>query len=376
MKSVVAGGTDDFLLARHLRLRGTQAEIGRALAEEVQEAFPPVPVVAEPLPVLDRARRRWFEQHWPQHYARMKGIAEVVGPDPTGDEGTAGDLPAVPFTVGCSALWCPPSFATDRHAWIARNFDFVTGSALEVAGLPVDPAQPPMMSRPYVIETYPDEGRASIAVAACDLSGCFDGCNEAGLAIVVFADDESRNLRPAHRLQVGVHELQLPRFVLDTCSCVDEAIEALYGAKQYDNFITCHYLIADADGDAFVWERDTHNAEHIVRSGDGPMCITNYLLHRHESIAALPEDEPTSNMYARARILDQRAANTPLSATDLRAALAAVSVQGPNPVARTLWCSQYDLDQRSLTIDFYLGEGPDGEQRRSTPLSYALESAN
>jgi hypothetical protein len=173
-------------------------------------------------------------------------------------------------------------------------------------------------------------------------------------------------------MQAGVHEMQLPRFVLDTCSTVDEAIETLYGTKQYDNFITCHYLVADAHGDAFVWERDTHNIEHVVRAVDAPMCVTNYLLHRHENISALPADDPDKNMYQRARTLDEHAAATPLSIDDILAALKAVRVEGPDPVARTLWSALYDLEGRSVALDFYLGETADGYQRRSEALTYTL----
>jgi hypothetical protein len=227
-----------------------------------------------------------------------------------------------------------------------------------------------MMSRPYVIESYPDDGHASIVLAACDLSGCFDGINDAGLTVVLFADDESDTLRPAHQMQAGVHEIQLPRFLLDTCTSVDEAIEALYGTKQYDNFIPCHYLVADVNGDAFVWERDTHNAEHVVRSTDAPMCVTNYLLHRHAGAGALPADRPDSNMYDRARTLQARIDAAPLSPDDIRAAMRAVRVEGPDPVARTLWSALYDLDERSLTVEFYLGEGEDRRQRRSGDLTY------
>ena len=193
----------------------------------------------------------------------------------------------------------------------------MTGSALEVAGLAPDAEQPPMLSRPYVIETYPDDGHAALAVAGLDLSGCFDGVNDAGLAVALFADDESDNLRPTLQVQAGLHELQLPRFLLDTCTTVDEAIEALYGAKQYDNFITCHYLVADSAGDAFVWERDTHNREHVIRAIDTPMCVTNYLLHRHPGVDALPADRPDANMYQRAQILDSRTRTGPLSHHDI-----------------------------------------------------------
>ncbi len=373
VNSIVAGGTEDFLLVRHLVLRGSQHEIGRALAEESLRSFPPVPALGGPTPLLNRARRRWFERNWPQHFARLHGIADAYGVDLFDDCAAPCELPAVPFAAGCSALWCPPRSSTDGRTRIGRNFDFMTASAMEIAGLPPEPGQPPMMSRPYVIEAYPEDARASITVAACDLSGCLDGCNDAGLAVVVLADDESTTLRPAHRLQAGVHELQLPRLLLDTCSSVDEAIETLYCTKQYDNFITCHYLVADAHGDAFVWERDTHNAEHVVRAAaDDPLTVTNFLLHRYEGTSSLPEDDPSSNMFQRAKILATRAQAAPLSGDDLSAALDAVCVESGDPVARTLWRSLYDLDDRSLTIDFYLGRAPGGCQRRSAPRSFSL----
>jgi hypothetical protein len=370
MTLYAAGGAQDFMAVRHLVLRGGQGEIGRALAVEVRDSFLQAPSPSDR--VLNRARRRWFADNWPEHYARMGGVASAFGVDPLDDDACATELPAVPFQAGCSALWSPPASSADGHGRIGRNFDFMTGSALDAAGLPPDPAQPPMMSRPYVIESYPDDGRASLVVAGADLSGCFEGMNDAGLAVVLFADDESSTLRPALQLQAGVHELQLARFVLDRCSTVEDAIETLYGAKQYDNFITCHYLIGDVHGDAFVWERDTHNREHVVRAGDGPLCVTNYLLHRHESIRTLPDDAPDTNMYARARTLDERATAVPLSAADVRAALRAVRVEGPVPVARTMWSSLYDLDERSLELEFYLGETPDRRQRRSAALTFTL----
>jgi hypothetical protein len=370
VESYAAGGTHDFLAVRHLVLRGSQCEIGRRLALEVLGSFPQAPPPTDP--ILNRARRRWFERNWPQHHARMEGIANAFGVDLFDDDACVTELPAVPFVAGCSALWCPPGASVDGHARIGRNFDFMTASVLEVAGFPPDGIQPPMMSRPYVIETYPDGGRASIVVAGGDLSGCFEGVNDAGLAVALFADDESPTLRPALQMQAGIHEIQLSRFVLDQCSTVEDAIEALYGAKQYDNFITCHYLVADAHGDAFVWERDTHNAEHVVRAAGGPMSVTNYLLHRHEGIDSLPVDPPEKNMYARARTLDERATAVPLSADDIRTALEAVRVEGPEPVARTMWSSRYDLDERSVELEFYLGETADRRQRRSEALTFTL----
>ena len=105
------------------------------------------------------------------------------------------------------------------------------------------------------------------------------------LTVVLLADDETSGLRPTGGAQqAGVDELQLGRLVLDRCATVDEAKAVLYETKQYDRMVPCHYLIADANGDAFVWERDTHNIEHVVDAGTGVFCVTNYLLHRYNEL--------------------------------------------------------------------------------------------
>ena len=104
------------------------------------------------------------------------------------------------------------------------------------------------------------------------------------------------------------------------------------------------------------------------------MCVTNYLVHRYENVAALPEDPPDSNMYERARVLQQRLECVPLAPADIRAAMHAVRVEGPEPVARTMWSALYDLTERSVTLEFYLGESAAGPQRRSGDLTYALSA--
>ena len=371
--TLVAGGPDDFLCVRHLELRGSQFDIGRTLAREVLGSFLQAPAPADR--ILNRARRRWFEREWPEHYARMGGIADAFGVALADDGACVAELSATPLEIGCSALWCPPSASVDGHARIGRDFDFMTGSVLEVAGLPPDPAQPPMMSRPYVIETHPDDGHTAIVVVGGDLSGCFEGINDAGLAITLFADDESTTLRPAHQPQAGVHELQLPRLLLDRCTTVEEALEVLYGTKQYDNFVTCHYLVADAHGDALVWSTDSHNVEHVVRArrrADVRHQLPGAPLRERRRVAR--GQAPDSNMYERARVLQQRLECVPLAPADIHAAMHTVRVEGPEPVARTMWTALYDLTERSVTLEFYLGESAAGPQRRSGDLTYALSA--
>jgi hypothetical protein len=383
-RTVVAGSELDFMLVHGLAVAGTQREIGAAIAAEVLAVFPPIG--GDPIdPLLRRARRRWAELHWPEHARRTLGHADALGVDPADDRVDHMDLVGLPLGAGCSALWCPPAATRDGHSRIGRNFDFRTGSVMEAfappaadGARPAASVHPPMMSRPYVIESQPtDGGLRTVVVAACDFTGCFEGINEAGLAVVLLADDESTGLRPSWNVQAGVHELQLPRLLLDRCHDVDEAIVALRLTKQYDQSTICHYLVADSSGRAFVWERDTHNIEHVVRAGTGPLCVTNYLLHRHGSPAELPADDPTrGDMYERGRALQTHAERGDLTVSDLDVALAAVSIRGGPPLARTLWHSTYDLDSRTITVDFYLGDDAEGGSRRSAPVTFAATSVS
>ncbi|MCK2217603.1 C45 family autoproteolytic acyltransferase/hydrolase [Actinomadura sp. ATCC 31491] len=359
----VAGGKDDFQLVHHLTLSGGQFEIGRALAEEARRlGWSPYPVD----PVVGRARRTWFERHWPQQHARMDGAAAALGLDPEQDElaldGLAyvPGLSGVPEGTGCSALWIPPSAAADGHGRIGRNYDFFPTTTSEIMGGSPRPGELPMASRPYVITTLPDEGPATTVITMNELDGCMDGVNAAGLAVMLLvADFESAAPPESTAPQVGVSSVQLPRFLLETCENTDQAKQALLGAKQYDHGMPLHYLVADANGRAFVWERGRDGGEHIVEFGDGPLCVTNHLLHRNPDPMHLPPDGPGSfRTYHRLRTLYERSKGATMSGEDLRAALREVA-QPEDPAApfRTLWSTVFDTAERTLSTRFYLGDG-------------------
>lgn len=360
----IAGSGDDFQLVRHITVRGDQVEIGRMLAEEaLRLGWAPQPAD----PTVNRARRAWFERHWPQHHARMDGAAQALGLDPDQDELTLDGLGYIPAGTGCSALWCPPGAATDGHGRAARNYDFFLLTTSEVMGAGPVPGELPMASRPYVITTVPDEGLASTVITMSELDGCMDGINEAGLAVMLLIADVERAEPPgSHAPQTGVNSVQLPRFLLDTCENVEQAKQALLGAKQYDHGMPLHYLVADAHGGAFVWERDSHGGEHIVEFGDGPLCVTNHPLHRHPDPMDLPADtEATLGTYGRLRTLYERSRGATMTEGELRAALAAVRPEeGP---FRTLWSTVFDTAARTLSATFYLGEGRYSEELVFTP---------
>ncbi|MBB6349364.1 C45 family peptidase [Nonomuraea muscovyensis] len=353
----IAGTRDDFQIVHHLTLTGTQVEIGRALTEEARRlGWAPVPVN----PAVNRARRTWFEHNWPQHHARLDGAAAALGLDPDQDDMALDGLTFVPRGSGCSALWCPPSASADGHGRAARNYDFFTLSTSQILGQEPQAGELPMASRPYVITTRPDDGLAATVVTMSDLDGCMDGMNEAGLAVMLLiADFEQATPSEDAAPQVGVSAVQLPRYVLDTCENVEQAKQALLQAKQYDHGVPLHYLVADAHGGAFVWERGRDGGEHVIECGDAPLCVTNHLLHLHPDPMSLPADnERTFGTFDRIRTLHERSKGVTMSERDLRDGLRAVR-QGEIPESpfRTLWSTVFDTTARTLATSFYLGDG-------------------
>jgi hypothetical protein len=227
-----------------------------------------------------------------------------------------------------------------------------------------------MTARPYVVETRPsDGGPACLFLCAYELlGGCIDGLNSEGLVVALLADDESGGADPTLAPAVGLNEIQLLRFLLETCADTGEAREALLSAKQHYMFLPCHYLVADASGDSFVWER-TANREHVVEGGGQVQVATNHLLHGRPSLDDLPAGDGPSATYARARrltaALEGRAG--PLSPEQIKATHACVNREEPGAAVRTLWHAIYDAADRSLEVSFYLGEG-----RRSPYLRFAI----
>ncbi|WP_163509677.1 C45 family autoproteolytic acyltransferase/hydolase [Fodinicola acaciae] len=370
--SIVAGGRNDFMTVRHLVLRGGQREIGRALALDIQAASDWQPRAVDPL--VSRARDVWFARNWPQHRDRMTGAAEVFQADPMSMDGMSSIAGS-----GCSATFCPPAASADGRGRLGRNYDFFTLSQKQLveslSGAAPQPSdEPPMASRPYVITSYPDDGLASTVLTMSNVDGCMDGINEAGLAVVLLLADITATAPPdfGRGPQAGLDPTQVPRFLLDTCTSAAEARVALLSGKQYDNAsVACHYLVADASGDGFVWERGAYDSEHIIPLADGPLCVTNHPLHKFPSVDDLPPDTPeTFATYERLRTISKHPAS---SAAGIREALDEVAQKAaPGWPWRTLWRSVFDLSGRSMTTRFHLGEDAAGHLRHSEEIVFEV----
>lgn len=374
-RQIVAGGEGDFTTVRKITVSGPEREVGAELAAEAAAMYGWAPVPVDP--VRAHARLAWFERYWPQHHERMLGAAESLGLDT--DRFHFDALAGVPTGSGCSVTYLRPSATAEGRALFGRNYDFFTTSATElfafISGeVPDGPAagELPMASRPYVVSSVPDTGPASTVLTMNELDGCTEGINEHGLAVaLLIADAETLGAPVQAGPQVGLSPIQLPRFVLDTCATAEEARRALLAAKQYDLGVPLHYLIADASGDAFVWERGAGGAEHIFDIDGDALCATNHYLHERQEAR---DTDNTMLSHHRYRTLRERAAESGLSGERLRAVLDEVgfgagAVTGGVPV-RTLWSTVFDLGERTMSTWFYLGDSADGEVRRSAELTF------
>lgn len=377
--TTLSTGADRFGTVRHLRLAGSHREIGRALAATAEQvhgaAARPVPA-ADPL--VEAARRRWFERNHPVLAERMLGVADhhrIARDDFSVSLDWLGtyDVPA-----GCSVAFYPGEGTKDGHGLLARNFDFPTATFSQIVGAPGPAEERPLAADPWIVELHPDDGYASVVVAIMDVAGAMDGVNEAGLAVALLADNETPEPEPTGRPQVGLSEQQVVRYLLDTCATVEEAKHALLAAKHYYFFTPCHFVVADATGASFVWEHSPRrNHEVIVDNVDaGRLVCTNHLLHRWADPSQLPVEDGSlgtaAMTYHRWRTLTAAtAAAGVVDRDEIRDQFAQVRFVAPVEGARTFWHAQYDVTDASMDVSFYLHDR-EGRSVYSDPTVFSL----
>jgi hypothetical protein len=385
-ESVVAGGPKDFLEVRHLVLRGSNAEIGKALGEIAKERLKIQPGPGTEA-LRTRAQRKYFEKNYPAHFERMQGVAAAYGQRVEDDSLNFSALSYPRMQFGCSVVHLPPSVTADGKSVVSRNYDFTLGT---LRGSKPGPGEEAATTKPFLIEMHPERGYASLAVHSYDLlGGTIDGINSEGLTVAILADDE---LMSQHRMEgtfepaAGLGVLQTARFLLDTCANVEEAKEALLQIKHYYEFIPCHYLVADRHGKSFVWEfSHTHNKEYIVENPGKPLFTTNFSLHRYLENGKPPSAEKVRKVCSRYSLLAERlAAGEKITTETLlqthRQIDATQALSGTRPGHRTLWHALYYPEERKVRINFYLRDETDSDGktviRRTEYREFTLVSTN
>ena len=385
-ETIVSAGAHHLMTVRHLRLRGSEVEIGAQLADIWRERHarddqPP----GSPDPLGTPAQREWAEMNWPQAYARMRGAARRFRADFEDNRHDFRSLPYGTVAAGCSCVFYPPGITANGEGILARNYDFTRGSFANFLRLPNAAASPACMADPYLFEVYPEGGYATLFMSCFDLlGGALDGVNSEGLSVALLADldpRESGMLEPSGVLGVGLSEIAVPRFLLETCANVDEAKRSLLRTKQFYGGMPAHYLVADAAGNAFVWQHsNVRNRPRITDLGDGPLCVTNHQLDRDQPPAAEGLAESVRRLEALAGLTTSQASFDEIT---IRATNHAVEQRAPAgsglyasvAPTRTLWTALWNPTRRSVAIDFYVNETGSGDSieiERTEPLTFAL----
>lgn len=374
---VVAGGPDDFMTVRHLKLGGSQRAIGKKLAEIARSRHDVK--LPRPDPAVAKSRAEFYNSAYREHYERALGVADYFGvpldggPDPT----------ALPYNLlpilGCSVVYYPPSHVASRHAMLSRNYDWSTGTWADLAGPSAGQNTRRTTEDPYVIEVYPDRGYASLYICAYELlGGCFDGVNSKGLSMALLANSHGTNPTPTLAWRPGLSEMEIGRYVLETCANVEEARKALQSVEFYYAIVPCHYIIGDRDGNSFVWEYSANLERRYFTFGKGgPQWVTNHAIHEraYPTVESIPPTV-TGSTFDRFRRLSEEINRAPVKRSPDHMKEANRCVRAPGwgtPPVRTLWHALYDCHDSSLEVDFYLGlDGASGEERRSGYVRFKL----
>lgn len=363
----VAGTVKDLMIVRHIRLEGTNAQIGAKLAEIARDQFISRGDVARGTLATDQLV--WLKSYWPEMAERAAGVSRFFQRK-AGDHGF--DPTSLGYNMnprpGCSVVFYPPRYVAGGHAMLSRNYDFPIGTFAEITGAPPVAGTRSMTGDPYLIESHPDKGYASLYMCAYDLLGCVDGMNEKGLAVALLADDASPDKKPSYG--PGLSEVTLTRYLLDRCATARQARRLLRTAPYHYSFNPCHYMICDASGDSFVWEITPDLKTRYQIDGHGkPQVVTNHLLGRYGT-----ENLPQGNTFDRYRRLTREIAARKAKVTpqEVRTINQCVAVPKEARAAATLWHSIYDLAERKVKISFFLGRDSQGEERRTPYLEFGF----
>jgi predicted choloylglycine hydrolase len=364
---ILPKGPGDYMEVRYIVIKGTNAEIGKALGDIGQSNFGAM-LSRYTAPANSSARNEYIRIHYPVLWERMQGVAASYGIQPGND---TIDTSALGYGFGpaaCSMIFFPGNTTTTGHAIYARNMDYFTATASEIFGTGPTPSGEKMCSKNFVLELYPDRGYPSIVIGSFDLlNGVLDGMNEKGVTVSLLVDNDAAPIVVADISQVsGLSSFQLMREVLDTASDVGEAQRIILNNNVSMLGVPLHVLVADRSGRSFVAELSADDRTwHFTDNGGKPQVLTNHALYKYPNTSTFPSVPATDeyDSFNRYRKLDAFVTNHTgkFSPADASSAMAlvyantALAMEGGSPPLpmRTVWTTLFDLEDRSVTVQFY-----------------------
>jgi len=362
---------------RHIVLKGTNEQIGKALGEISKEYYNARPIRFVD-PVYAKAHQIYMQKNYPAFYERMKGVAEAYNVSLSSTDLDLSVLPYDAGSLGCSVVYFPPSVTYNGHSMACRNMDYVTVPLDVVLGKNAS-NQTGMFARAYVLELYPDEGYSSLVIGGHDLLGTFfQGINSQGLAIELLEDDSPLivMIPPGGARSSGLSEMLAARMVLDTCKSIEEAKVAMLNNRIYFPFAGNHFLIYDQYGNSTIAEFSAKDdSVHFTDGSNSIRVMTNHPVSIYPTVDSFPKPDANASYYdtfLRYKTLTNITSNHKGKFTlqDMIDTLRSVYAEKDDQVLfkdrslevdmpeRTTTNSLLDLTNGTISARFYLRDGP------------------
>ena len=126
--------SDTYMEVRHIVLKGSNEEIGKALADIAQKDYDIklMNVSSESL----TKRSEYIQKNYPILFERMKGVAQSFALSDNRYSDTSTLYYDAKVLTDCSLITYPKAVTTNRHTLVARNQDFYKVGLSEFVGLP------------------------------------------------------------------------------------------------------------------------------------------------------------------------------------------------------------------------------------------------
>ncbi len=384
-ESIYPFNQDYYSNPRHIIVEGSSEEIGFDLATIAKVEYGCKLGVYDD-PVYAQARKQYMASNWPQMAARSKGVLRAYG---LSAEDVVHDATALPYDwydsvrgaeLGantCSAAVLPIEKSKDGGVFVSRNFDLMA----MVLWSELFGKQPPACAnncwaRGVVIEARPNDGYQTLLIGGQELLYPYiDGINEKGLYISLFHDpwgvgDEGG---AASGLSIsGVSMVQLVGLLLENCATVEEAKLKILNNRVMHAVMCAHMIIADATGNATIFEIDKHSQSYVFtdRDANEPLFITNHPVSKYPNPSSYPDfDENAEHNSFQRQIIFRNAyakLQPPFSKQDATTMTDAVHCAfiddekaEAGPKERTLINTTADLSKPEIGVRWYLKDlGP------------------
>ena len=337
----------------HFVAQGTNEEIGYLLGCLAKENHT-IDKSTNIDPAIVASQYEYLKQCYPEHYARMLGFAKAYGSSLSDYNYDFSLFGEVPNGTACSAVYYPPSTTITGHGYISRNLDFTIPRNIKSPFFP--------FKHTYLVEAYPEAGYPSIYLFCFEVFGlALEGINSKGLAVIHLADVDTKidhQNQSTNQTQKGFNEFLPIQYLLDTCSTANEAAEKLKQLEHYHVAIPVHLLIADKEGNSFVFEYTSDGLQKIYIQGNSstPLKITNFQLNRLADAVMKRKMESrfSENGFDRYRILEKKLDQIQFPITEELIqeinATVYVHTDRENGLERTLFYCVYDTSSCSMKI--------------------------